>query len=102
MFEIQILIPVVGNDGVTFEPAHHAVFEALVIARFGGVTLFPSTAVGSWVDAGTTYHDVTRVYGIAVRSITQGDLIAEIAAFAKQHYQQVNVYLRYLGIAEIL
>jgi hypothetical protein len=38
----------------------------------------------------------------AMKSITEGNKVLEIATFAKQHYQQLAVYVRYLGLSEIL
>ncbi len=102
MVEIQILIPVADNAGVRFSPAYHAAFEAYVVDRFGGITRFPSTATGTWADAGVTYQDRLRVYGIAMRSLTQGALLGEVVDFAKSHYRQEAIFIRYLGLNEIL
>lgn len=102
MFELMVLIPVADNDGSAFSAEDHAAFEAFVIDRFGGITLYPNTAVGSWADAGRVYRDNTRVYGIAVRSITQGALVAEVAAYAKVAFRQEAIFIRYLNVAEIL
>jgi len=102
MFEVQILIPVVSNDGVTFSADHHAAFETVAIDLFNGVTRFPSQAVGSWVDAGRRYDDATVVYGVAVKSIVDGAKVGELVAFAKRHYRQESIFIRYLGLAEII
>jgi len=103
MFEVQVLIPIVDNDGRPFTGEDHAAFEAALVDRFGGFTLFPSTAVGGWKDAdGVLYNDRTRVYGIAVRSIVDGAGIGEVVTFAKAHYRQLAIFVRYLGIVEIL
>jgi len=103
MFELQVLIPVVDNDGHPFTGEDHMAFESALVDRFGGFTLFPSTAVGGWKDAsGVLYTDRTRVYGIAVTSITDGAKIADVVTFAKAHYRQLAIFVRYLGIVEIL
>lgn len=102
MFELEILIPVADNDGRAFGAEDHAAFEAFVIDRFGGISLKETRAVGAWVDAGTIYRDETRVYVLAVKSITQGHLVAEVVAFAKTHYRQLAIYIRFLGFAEII
>lgn len=102
MFELHILIPTTDNAGNAFAAEDHAAFEGFVIDRFGGITLYPSHAVGAWIDAGTMYRDSTRIYGIAVKSIVDGAKIAEVVAFAKAHYGQLAIFIRYLGIAEIL
>ena len=102
MFEVLVLIPVLSNEGSRFSSNHHEAFESYVVDRFGGVTLYPSNAIGTWIDAGKTYHDETRVYGFAVKSIAQGDKVAQVATFAKTHYAQLAIYIRYLGLSEIL
>jgi len=102
MFELMVLIPVADNDGAAFSAEDHHAFEAFVIDRFGGITLYPNTAVGSWIDAGRVYRDNTRVYGIAVPSITAGGLVAEVVEYAKVAYRQEAIFVRYLGVAEIL
>lgn len=103
MFEVQMLIPLADNDGDTFTAAHHAVFEAAIIDSFGGFTLLPSTAVGGWRnDAGVTFADATRVYAIAVVSLAGGDKVGALARFAKAFYLQEAIYIRYLGVVEIL
>jgi hypothetical protein len=102
MFELTLLIPCSANDGATFTPEHHAVFEAHVLSAFGGFTLVPSTVIGAWSSGETRFDDVLRVYVIALRSITDGAKVADLAAFAKAHYAQEAVYVRYLGLSEIL
>ena len=102
MFELMILIPVVDNAGVAFRAEDHTAFEDFVRARFGGISQYPNTVVGSWVDGGRVYHDATRAYGIAVQSITQGDLIAEVVEYAKVAYRQEAIFIRYLGVVEII
>lgn len=102
MFELMVLIPEADNSGADFTSEDHAAFEAFVMDRFGGITLFQHNAVGSWVDAGRVYRDNMRVYGIAVRSITQGALVAEVVNYAKVAYRQEAIFIRYLSVAEIL
>lgn len=102
MFEVTIIIPVADNDGDCFPETAFETFEAVVVARFGGITRYPSTAVGTWVDGGVTYRDESRFYGIAVGSLTDGSLIGEVVEFAKRHFRQEAIFIRYLGIVEIL
>jgi hypothetical protein len=102
MFALHVLIPLTSNEGATFTPAHHAAFEAFVVARFGGATRLSGTNTGTWVDAGVTYHDSSFTYEIAVSSITDGAKVAEVVAFAKAHYAQLAIFVRYLGVVEIL
>lgn len=102
MFEVQILIPVASNAGQTFDPAHHTAFEAVAVALFGGITLLPAEAAGAWVEATVVYHDQTRIYMVSLKSIGDGGKVAELVAFAKVHYDQKAIYIRYLGLNEIL
>jgi hypothetical protein len=103
MIEVQILIPEQSNEGGTFEAGHHAAFEAVVLAALGGITRMPEGAVGSWLnDAGERFDDATRVYVIALKSIGQGGTLAGVVAFAKAHYRQQAIYIRYLGVSETL
>jgi hypothetical protein len=103
MFEVQMLIPVAANDGTTFSAAHHTVFEAEILTAFGGYTLLLAGAVGGWRNTdGVTYADATRLYVIAVGSIVDGAKVGTLAAFAKAHYAQEAIAIRYLGIFEIL
>lgn len=103
MFEVQVLIPLADNDGETFTAAHHAVFEEAVVDAFGGFTRLPATAIGGWKnDAGVMFSDVTRVYAIAVASIVDGDKLGALVRFAKAFYLQEAIFIRYLGVIEIL
>lgn len=103
MFELLVLIPVLDNDGDAFASEHYAAFEVAVIDSFGGFTLYPSTAVGGWRnDAGREFRDATRVYGIAVVSIAHGDKVAALVRFAKALFAQEAIFIRYLGVVEIL
>ena len=103
MFEVQLLIPNYHNNGKKFTVAHHTAFEVAVAKLVGGLTRLPNVATGHWVNqAGTHFADETRVYLLALSSITEGAKIGEVAALAKRHYEQEAIYLRYLGVAEIL
>jgi len=102
MFEVHVFIPVNDNDARTFDAAHHQAFEVFVVERFKGITRYPGELAGTWAEAGITYRDAHRCYGIALESITQGALIGEVAAFAKPHYRQHAIFIRFLGYAEVL
>ncbi len=102
MFELQILVPTADNAGNAFSVEDHAAFEAAILSRFGGFTLYPGVAAGAWVAEGRRFDDAHRVYAMAVSSLTDGDKIAALVAYVKGHYQQEAVYVRYLGQAEIL
>lgn len=102
MIEVQILIPVAGNDGVAFAREFDEVFEAKLVELFGGMSLSPHLITGAWIDDGTLYHDQTRIYTVALSSLAKGHLIGEAVEFAKVHYNQLAIYVRYLGLSEIL
>jgi hypothetical protein len=101
MFEVTLLIPVVDNAGVAFDAAHDHAFEAFVLGVFGGFS-WRGTVAGGWMGGDQIYRDVTREFVLAVASIAQGADVAKVAAFAKTHYRQEAMYVRYLGQAEIL
>lgn len=102
MFEVQVFIPVADNNGVAFGDDDYAALEAEIMSRFGGLSLNPGTAVGSWVDNGKRYDDRHRIYSVVVRSLTQGHLIGEVVEIAKRRFRQEAIFFRYLGQAEIL
>ncbi len=102
MFELQILIPVKSNEGELFTATQHQQFERELINLFGGFSLYPNEVTGAWADAGEIYYDQTRAYALAVRSITDGSKVQSTVDFAKSHYGQLAIFVRYLGINEIL
>ena len=102
MFEVQILIPRKDNAGAVFSRRHHSEFEVFAVSLFGGITRLPAEAIGAWADAGVVYQDRARVYVVALGSIVHGAKVGELATFAKDHYRQLAVYIRYLTLAEIL
>jgi hypothetical protein len=102
MFEVQMLIPLASNAGLDFDENHHAAFETFAIGLFGGITRVPSEAAGAWFDAGSIYRDRFRIYVLALGSIVSGAKVGEVATFARTHYEQLAIYIRYLTLAEIL
>jgi hypothetical protein len=102
MIALELFVPLAGNDGATFTPAHHAAFEAELLGLFGGFSRLPGSVEGAWLDAGVTYRDALVVYLLAVPSITAGDKVCRAADIAKAHYGQLAVFVRYLGVTEIL
>ncbi|MBX3216930.1 MAG: hypothetical protein KF850_33165 [Labilithrix sp.] len=104
MVEVQVLIPVRDNEGIPFDPAHDAVFEAYLASHFGGFTRLPREAAGGWVDEDKRYYpDATRIYVVAVAGlIAGGEPLRLMADIAKAHYRQKALFLRYLGMAEVL
>ncbi len=103
MIEVRILIPAASNDGDVFTGAHHRQFERYACELFGGITREPATAEGVWLnDDLVEFRDVTFIYVVALSSITEAGRIGELAEYAKAHYGQKAIYVRYLGLAEIL
>ncbi len=102
--EVQFLIPVRDNEGMTFGPTHDAVFEAYLARHFGGFTRLPAEAGGGWVNEdGRYFADTTRLYVVAVGGlVADGEELRKAVAFAKLHYRQEALFLRYLGMAEVL
>ncbi len=101
MFELQIIIPLNDNDGKEFTAEHHLVFEKYAASQFGGITRY-SEVDGIWIEKGRNYSDHSRLYGIAVASITEGEKIRLVVEFAKSHYRQLSIFIKYLGQVEIL
>ncbi len=102
MFDVQILIPRADNAGRRFSDARHREFEGVAVALFGGVSRFPGEVAGAWHEAGVVYRDRTRVFAVALGSIVNGAKVGELATFAKTHYDQKAIYVRYLTLAEVL
>lgn len=102
MIIVEILIPLTSNEGAAFTADHHAAFEAALIATFGGFSLLPGTVKGGWSDAGVVYTDETRVYAVAIASIVEGGKVRDAAELAKAHYSQLAIFVRYLGLAEVI
>lgn len=103
MIEFSILIPSKSNAGVVFLADHDMVFEELLLNRFGGFSGGSATITGSWKGAdGAIYMDVSRVYVVALPSVLDAGKLREVIDFAKVYYEQEAIYLRYLGLAEIL
>jgi len=100
---VEILIPLTSNEGAAFEADHHVAFEAHLITIFGGYSLLPGTVRGGWMDAGVVFTDETRVYAVALVSLlADGGKVIHIVEIAKAHYGQLAIFVRYLGMAEIL
>ena len=103
MVIVEILIPLASNEGATFDAAHHQAFEAHLITTFGGYSLLPGTVRGGWIDTGVVYTDETRVYAVAIDSLlVDGHKVVAVAEIAKVHYAQLAIFVRYLGLAEVL
>lgn len=102
MIEVSILIPVRANDGSTFTNEDHEVFETELMSLFGGYTLLDASVSGGWTDASVVYKDESRLYIVFLASLVDGSKVGVAVAFAKNHYGQLAITIRYLGLAEIL
>lgn len=105
MVEISFLIPVSGNDGAAFTAAHHAAFGAHLLAAFGAFTCLPGTTLGQWRNTqGVVYTDACLVYVAAVDGVLAAapKITAAAAAFARAHYAQEAIAVRFLGTLEVL
>lgn len=103
MIEVIILVPVADNDGQTFAAPHHRAFERFLVERFGGFTRLHGFSEGAWVDKdGREYRDSNILYMVLVGNLVGNEGLREAASFAKTHYRQEAILLRYLGVAEII
>jgi hypothetical protein len=102
MIEVTVLVPLRDNDGAVFPPEHHLKFEEVILRRFGGLSRLPGATEGKWIDGGKTYADRLVAYLIAVPSILDGAKLGEVISFARSHYRQEAIYVRYLGLSEVL
>lgn len=103
MIEVQFLIPLADNAGQVFPPEHHDDFTAELTRLFGGCSALPGVVAGQWSDAGRVYSDQNRVYAVFIPGLLEGgSQVMTAIAFAKAHYAQLKLSVRYLGHAEIL
>ncbi len=103
MIEFTVLIPVLSNAGEAFSPEHDSVFEAFLLDRFGGFSRAPGLVAGAWIgEGGFTYRDASRAYVVALSSVIEASKLGEVITFARLHYEQEAIYLRYLGLSEVI
>ena len=103
MVEVILLIPVADNDGRAFDPTHDDVFRDHAARQFSGCTVLPALVAGVWLADGVTYHDQSRVFLVRVDGLVKnGAALLGLVEYAKAHYRQLAVYVRYLGVSEIL
>ena|ERR1700722_63011 len=103
MIEVQILIPLNDNAGNSYPDVNHDRFEAELLRLFGASSQFPGVVSGQWISNSHVYRDTTRVYVVAVDGlIAKGDELRSLVNFAKNNYSQLAIYVRYLGVSEIL
>jgi hypothetical protein len=103
MIEVQLFIPLADNAGRTFDQSHDETFVAYLTSEFGGCSQLPGNVQGAWQDAGVIYHDQNRIFMVVVEGmLAQSAKLNNAVTYAKAHYQQLAVYVRYLGMSEIL
>lgn len=103
MIEISIIIPQRDNDGATFTAKEYASFEAEAVKLFGGISRLFGEIQGRWVDdQGQVDQDRSAVYVVAIDSIASGAKVDQLARKAKAIFRQKAIYIRYLGVAEII
>lgn len=86
----EILIPTVSNEGRPFKTRHHRVWDKKAqLLSHGGLTIFPKTIKGKWVDNETNieYNDST----LPVRLVCDEQEMSEIADFTAKHYKQLAI-----------
>lgn len=103
MIEVQILIPIADNAGNLFGSVSYDEFQDDLLRLFGGCSGPSNPVPGAWRSPeGKVYFDSNRNYTIALESITLGNLIKVAVDFAKLRFGQEKIYIRYLGLSEIL
>lgn len=104
MVEVQILIPLADNSGVEFDEDHVTAFDHRLIDAFGNISVLPGTGHGSWkMGDGSIAIEPWRIYLVAVDSLlASGGTIHAMAQFAARHFRQEAIYVRYLGVSEVV
>lgn len=101
MLAVELFVPLADNDGVVFSDDHHNAFEAHLGGTYSGFSRL-NEVQGGWVHEGRVYRDNLVTYMVAIPSITDGAKVRETAELIKRHYRQEAVFVRYLGLAEVL
>lgn len=64
MNEYDIFVPLFYNDGRAIEMEKFFHLQASLVARFGGLTVFPQPIKGFWRMGTVTYHDEIVVHRV--------------------------------------
>lgn len=103
VIEVHILIPIRDNQGQIFAAEYNKEFETILRDEFQGYSQLPGWVAGGWKDgSGNVYSDQTRIYAVDLKSITEGGKVKTVVEFAKNHYRQLAIFIRYLGLCEVL
>jgi hypothetical protein len=102
MFEVQFLIPLADNEGNAFTDEVLNSWRTRLIEWFGGYSAYPGQVAGGWMEGGKVYTDENVVYGVAIGGVTDGDKVAKAARYAKILFRQEAIFIRYLGLTEIV
>jgi hypothetical protein len=103
MIAIEILIPLFSNEGDEFTADHHGAFESVLTDTFGGFTRPFGVVLGGWQSAGIVYVDKSQLYVVGITSmLIDGHKVLHVVDVAKTHYSQLAIFVRYLGMAEII
>lgn len=104
-FEIQI--PVAPNESfVGFSEQHNLDFETFLLGKVGGMSKLPDVK-GVWLDtaSGQIYAEKMTPYRFAVLNTNDklvNEIVTEIANFAKEHYEQIAIFVAEIGTAQIV
>lgn len=96
-FEIQI--PVKTNNGITFSEYHHSQFEKRLLDLSGGYSKLPEIK-GVWIENSPEFPYVEQM--IPYRFTTAGGFPVDLVNFAKEHYEQIAIFIAEIGTAQIL
>ena len=102
MILVQILIPLSDNQDRRFTAADFDAWEGELVRLFGGFSRLPGAIAGGWEHDGVIYRDQSAVYEVALDSLVSGDRVGQAAAFARAHFEQLAILVKYLGRAEVL
>lgn len=102
MITVEFFIPLADNDGVAFTGEIVNAWRGVLTDLFGGFSELPGTVVGAWKDGDRVYRDDLAVFMVAVPSIADGGKVGEAGEVARRIFRQEAIFIRYLGLAEIL
>lgn len=101
MIEFTILVPKCDNEGNPLKSGLYTQLENELNSCFNGFTKLPSV-MGSWVNNSTVYKEVMIPYIIAVDSVFDSFGIKQTAKYVKKLFKQEEIYVKYLGLSEVV